>query len=157
MTLAQELIGLPYGGDLPQLHGLLEVLQSLRGRRLLATTLMYAALSTLLHAALLIGGEPPLALTPGVTQSPCGLCQVGTFLGLQEPEHPDALEEVRIAMVLFQFLEVIEVFSDYLWVEYLCHVVIMPSTKRNGITSPALPRTSSRPDGRKRWREEQKY
>jgi hypothetical protein len=41
---------------------------------------------------------------------------------------------VRIAMVLFQFLEVIEVFSDYLWVEYLCHAFIMPSTKRNGIT-----------------------
>ena len=37
-------------------------------------------------------------------------------------------------MVLFQFLEVIEVFGDYLWVEYLCHAFIMPSTKRNGIT-----------------------
>jgi hypothetical protein len=37
-------------------------------------------------------------------------------------------------MVLLQFLEVIEVFGDYLRVEYLCHAFIMPSTKRNGIT-----------------------
>src|SRR5215204_711480 len=37
-------------------------------------------------------------------------------------------------MVLFQFLEVVEVFGDYLWVKYLCHAFIMPSTKRNGIT-----------------------
>ena len=36
-------------------------------------------------------------------------------------------------MVPFQFLEVIEVFGDYLWVEYLCHAFIMPSTKRNGM------------------------
>jgi hypothetical protein len=42
---------------------------------------------------------------------------------------------VRIAMVLFQFLEIIEVFGDYLRVEYLCHAFIMPSTKRNGITA----------------------
>jgi hypothetical protein len=35
----------------------------------------------------------------------------------------------------FQFLEVIEVFGDYLWVEYLCHAFIMPSTKWNGKTS----------------------
>jgi hypothetical protein len=40
---------------------------------------------------------------------------------------------VRIAMVLFQFLEVIELFGNYLRVEYLCHAFIMPSTKRNGI------------------------
>jgi dCTP diphosphatase len=38
-------------------------------------------------------------------------------------------------MVLFQFLEDIEVFGDYLWVEYLCHAFIMPSTKRNGIST----------------------
>jgi hypothetical protein len=44
MTLAQELISLPYGGDLPHLHGLLEVLQSLGRDQLLATTLMYSAL-----------------------------------------------------------------------------------------------------------------
>src|SRR5215210_1198634 len=116
MTLSKELIGLPYGGDLPQLHGLLEVLQSLRRRQLLATALMHPAPQKLLDAVLLIGGEPPLALTPRVTQSPCGFSQIGTLLGLQEPEHPDALEEVRVAMVLLQFLEVIEVFGDYLWV-----------------------------------------
>jgi hypothetical protein len=44
MTLAQELIGLPYGGDLPHLHGLLEVLQSLGRDQFLATTLVYSAL-----------------------------------------------------------------------------------------------------------------
>jgi hypothetical protein len=38
-------------------------------------------------------------------------------------------------MVLFQFLEVIELFGNYLRVEYLCHAFIMPSTKRNGITT----------------------
>jgi hypothetical protein len=42
---------------------------------------------------------------------------------------------VRIAMVLFQFLEVVEVFCDHLWVKYLCHAPIMPSTKRNSMTS----------------------
>jgi hypothetical protein len=41
---------------------------------------------------------------------------------------------VRIAMVLFQFLEVVYLFGDYLRVKYLCHAFIMPSTKRNGIT-----------------------
>jgi hypothetical protein len=38
-------------------------------------------------------------------------------------------------MVLLQFLEIIEVFGDYPWVEYLCHAFIMPSTKRNGMSS----------------------
>src|SRR5687767_11041393 len=37
-------------------------------------------------------------------------------------------------MVLLQFLELIEVFCDHLWVKYLCHAFIMPSTKRNGIS-----------------------
>jgi hypothetical protein len=41
-------------------------------------------------------------------------------------------------MVLFQFLEIIEVFGDYLRVEYLCHAFIMPSTKRNGISALGL-------------------
>jgi hypothetical protein len=41
-------------------------------------------------------------------------------------------------MVLLQFLEIIEVFGDYPWVEYLCHAFIMPSTKRNGITAQDL-------------------
>ena len=63
------------------------------------------------------------------------MCQVGTLLALKEPYHPDALEEVRVAMVLLQFLEVIELFGDYLRVEYLSHAFIMPSTKRNGITA----------------------
>src|SRR5918996_1846601 len=138
MTLSKELVGLSDGGDLPRLHGLLEVLQSLGRDQLLATTLVHPALQKLLHAALLIGGEPPLALTPGVTQSPGGFSQVGTLLALKEPEHPDALEEVRVAMVLLQFLEIIDIFGDYLRVEYLCHAFIMPSTKRIGITTNTL-------------------
>src|SRR5215203_1140537 len=141
VMLTQELIGLRNGGDLSRFHGLLEVLQSLFSDQLLATTLMHPALQKLLDATLLVGGEPPLALTPGVAQSPCGFCQVGTLLGLQEPEHPDALEEVSVAMVLFQFLEVVEAFGDYPWVKYLCHAFIMPSTKRNGIRTSYL-RTS---------------
>src|SRR5918996_459884 len=142
MTLSKELVGLSDGGDLPRLHGLLEVLQSLGRDQLLATTLVHPALQKLLHAALLIGGEPPLALTPGVTQSPGGFSQVGTLLALKEPEHPDALEEVRVAMVLLQFLEIIDIFGDYLRVEYLCHAFIMPSTKRIGITSRVSPCSS---------------
>jgi hypothetical protein len=43
-------------------------------------------------------------------------------------------------MVLLQFLEIIEVFGDYPWVEYLCHAFIMPSTKRNGIRCVARAR-----------------
>jgi hypothetical protein len=73
MTLSKELVGLRDGGDLSHLHGLLEVLQSLGRRQLLATTLMHPALQKFLDPTLLIGGEPSLALTPGVTQSPCGL------------------------------------------------------------------------------------
>src|SRR5215203_1375180 len=38
-------------------------------------------------------------------------------------------------MVPFQFLEVIEVFGNYLRVEYLCHALIMPLTNRNGIST----------------------
>src|SRR5215204_274758 len=37
-------------------------------------------------------------------------------------------------MVLLQILEIIDVFGDYLRVEYLCHAFIMPSTKQNVIT-----------------------
>ena len=44
MTLSKDLIGLRDGGDLPHLHGLLEVLQSLGRDQLLASTLMYSAL-----------------------------------------------------------------------------------------------------------------
>ena len=36
-------------------------------------------------------------------------------------------------MALFEFLEVIGIFCDYLGVEYLCHAFIMPSTKRKRI------------------------
>jgi hypothetical protein len=38
-------------------------------------------------------------------------------------------------MVLFQFLEVIGVFGDYPWIEYLCHAFIMPSTTRNSMST----------------------
>src|SRR5215210_7170031 len=65
----RPVFGLRDGGDLSHLHALLEVLQSLLSDQLLATTLMHPALEKLLDAALLVGGEPPLALTPGVAQS----------------------------------------------------------------------------------------
>ena len=47
-------------------------------------------------------------------------------------------------MVLLQFLEIIDIFGDYLRVEYLCHAFIMPSTKRNGMRS-SLSATIARP------------
>src|SRR5215210_6677234 len=39
-------------------------------------------------------------------------------------------------MILLEFLEVSELFRDFVCVEYLCHALIMPSPKRNGISSP---------------------
>jgi hypothetical protein len=36
-------------------------------------------------------------------------------------------------MILLEFLEVSELFRDFVCVEYLCHALIMPSPKRNGI------------------------
>ena len=47
-------------------------------------------------------------------------------------------------MVLFQFLEVIGVFGDYPWIEYLCHALIMPSTTRNSIRSNEPPKERPR-------------
>src|SRR5215211_3175278 len=40
-------------------------------------------------------------------------------------------------MVLFELLKLVRVFLDYLRIEYLWHVLIMPLTNRNGITSLA--------------------
>src|SRR5215216_8112119 len=37
-------------------------------------------------------------------------------------------------MVLFELLQLMRVFLDYLRIEYLWHVLIMPLTNRNGIT-----------------------
>ncbi len=36
-------------------------------------------------------------------------------------------------MALFEVLQLLEILLDYLWVAYLWHTFIMPSTKRNGI------------------------
>src|SRR5215217_7968108 len=41
-------------------------------------------------------------------------------------------------MVLFELLQLMRVFLDYLRIEYLWHVLIMPLTNRNGITAPAF-------------------
>ncbi len=38
-------------------------------------------------------------------------------------------------MVLFELLQFVRVFLDYLLIEYLWHVLIMPLTNRNSITS----------------------
>jgi hypothetical protein len=75
-----------------------------------------------------------VALTPTVAQRLGGLPQVTAFLGLEEPEHPDALEQVRVAVALFEFLQFLGIFFDNPRVVYLWHGPIMPSTKRNGIT-----------------------
>jgi hypothetical protein len=37
-------------------------------------------------------------------------------------------------MILFELLKLMRVFLDYLRIEYLWHVLIMPLTNRNGIT-----------------------
>jgi hypothetical protein len=42
---------------------------------------------------------------------------------------------VGVAMVLFELLQLARVFLDYLRIEYLWHVLIMPLTNRNGIRS----------------------
>jgi hypothetical protein len=47
---------------------------------------------------------------------------------------------VRVAMVLFELLQLMRVFLDYLRIEYLWHVLIMPLTNRNGITCASLRR-----------------
>ena len=36
-------------------------------------------------------------------------------------------------MSFFESLQLVRVFVDYLWVEYLWHIFIMPLTNRNGI------------------------
>src|SRR5215211_4034850 len=41
-------------------------------------------------------------------------------------------------MILLEFLEVSELFRDFVCVEYLCHALIMPSPKRNGIRPTTL-------------------
>jgi hypothetical protein len=44
-------------------------------------------------------------------------------------------------MILLEFLEVSELFRDFVCVEYLCHALIMPSPKRNGIIICEVRRT----------------
>src|SRR5215203_2332017 len=41
-------------------------------------------------------------------------------------------------MALFELLQLLGIFFDYLGVEYLWHASIMPSTKRNGITRSTM-------------------
>jgi hypothetical protein len=42
---------------------------------------------------------------------------------------------VSEAMALFELLQCARVFLDYLRIDYLWHVLIMPLIKRNGISS----------------------
>ena len=79
-----------------------------------------------------------MALAPGVAQRLGGLSQVTALLGLEEPEHPDALEEVRVSMALFELLQSLGIFFDYPRVVYLRHALIMTSTKRNGMTTVSV-------------------
>ena len=145
MSFAQELVSLPDRGDLSLLHGLLQLLEGFGRDQLLAPTLTYPALEKLLRSTLPVAREPPLTLTltPTVAVSLTlgrllpGSNRSRTSSGaglLQEPEHPHALEEVSVTMALFEVLQLLEILLDYLWVAYLWHTFIMPSTKRNGIT-----------------------
>src|SRR5215212_11089613 len=104
VALSKELVGLRDRGDLPPLHGLLQILEGLWRDQFLPATLMHPALEQFLKPSLPVAGEPPLALTPGVAQRLGDLPQVRALLGFEEAEHPDPLEEVRIAMVLFELL-----------------------------------------------------
>ena len=104
VALSKELVGLRDRGDLPPLHGLLQVLEGLWRDQFLPATLMHPALEQFLKPSLPVAGEPPLALTPRVAQRLGDLPQVRALLGFEESEHPDPLEEVRIAMVLFELL-----------------------------------------------------
>src|SRR3712207_2455853 len=45
-------------------------------------------------------------------------------------------------MVLFELLQLVRVFLDYLWIEYLWHVLIMPLTNRIGIPSTVFRKRS---------------
>src|SRR5215212_8126634 len=68
-SLAQELVSLRDGCDLSLPHGLLQFFEGFGGDQLLATTFIYPAFEQLLETTLLVGGKPPLTLTPGVAQS----------------------------------------------------------------------------------------
>src|SRR5215204_57198 len=45
-------------------------------------------------------------------------------------------------MSFFELLKLVRVFGDYLWVEYLWHIRIMPLTNRNGMSTQAAVRNS---------------
>jgi hypothetical protein len=51
---------------------------------------------------------------------------------------------VGVAMVLFELLQLMRVFLDYLRIEHLWHVLIMPLTNRNGIIRPTSGKERSR-------------
>jgi len=66
------------------------------------------------------------------------LSQIGALPRPQEPEHPYALEEVGVAMLFFELLQLLGIFPDYLWIVDLWHVLIMPPINRNGIMFDTL-------------------
>ena len=84
-SIAQEPMSLRDGGNLSPLHGLLEFFEGFGGDQLLATAFVYSAFEQLLETTVPVGGEPSLALAPGVAQSVSCLCQVGAFSSLKEP------------------------------------------------------------------------
>jgi hypothetical protein len=55
-------------------------------------------------------------------------------------------------MVLFELLQLVRVFLDYLRIEYLWHVLIMPLTNRNGIKSACGSERTSCKSGKEKGR-----
>ena len=78
-SLAQEPMSLPDRCYLSSFHGLLEFFEGFGRDQLLATAFVYPAFEQLLETTVPVGGKPPLALAPGVSQSVRCLCQVGAF------------------------------------------------------------------------------
>jgi hypothetical protein len=124
------------GGNLAPLHGFLELFEDFFANQLLGTTLMHSADQKLAQALLSVSDEPPLALAPAVAQGFSCFSKVGTLCRLEEPEHLQPMEQVAVAMALFELLQFLWVFLDYLWVVYLRHDFIVPLKSWVGITRP---------------------
>src|SRR5215210_2099651 len=103
-SLEEEPMRLGNGGYLAFLHGLFERFERFIGDQLFRTTLMDPADQKLFESAFSVAGEPPLALTPAVAQGFGRLFQIATLSRLKEPEHPHSVEQVAVAMALFELL-----------------------------------------------------
>lgn len=91
-------------GDLASLHGLLELFEGFFADQLLGTAFMHPADQELAQAFLSVSDEPPLALAPAVAQGISCFSQVGVLRRLEEPEHLHPVEQVTVAMALFELL-----------------------------------------------------